>query len=228
MFRFANLVKIGLKSRNTCILFFPGEDGTGSGPTLEFYNLISLEFRRESLGMWVMSYRQDEFVHHESGLFPAPYPRNAVPLEVIRRFYIMGITVGKALQDKHLLDLPFSKPFLQLLANYAASVRKSEGSVESPGSLETILKRTISFEESRERTLLPEDAMLIESGSSVSRTHWLTGVLDFEDFAEIYAEKASYFRQWMQQPDGLTNEYLESLCLTMSCQLVKGVRLNFL
>lgn len=201
---------------------FQGEDGTGSGPTLEFYNLISLEFRRESLGMWVTSYRQGEFVHHENGLFPAPYPKNAVPLEVIRRFYIMGITVGKALQDRHLLDLPLSKPFLQLLANYASSVQKLGSTVDSSESLEAILKRAISFEQSREKALLPEDALLIESNSYVSGRHWLTGVLDFEDFAEIYPAKAIFFRQWMQQPDDLTNEYLESLCLTMSYQLANG------
>nr|CDS30651.1 E3 ubiquitin protein ligase HECTD1 [Hymenolepis microstoma] len=201
---------------------FQGEDGTGSGPTLEFYNLISLEFRRESLGMWVPSYRLGEFVHHENGLFPAPYPKNAVPFEVIRRFYIMGITVGKALQDRHLLDLPLSKPFLQLLANYASSVQKLESTFDSSGSLETILKCATSFEQSREKVLLPEDAMLIGSNSYVSGRHWLTGVLDFEDFAEIYPDKATFFRQWMQQPDDLTNAYLESLCLTMSYQLVNG------
>ncbi|VDN97832.1 unnamed protein product [Rodentolepis nana] len=201
---------------------FQGEEGTGSGPTLEFYNLISLEFRRESLGMWVSSYRLGEFVHHENGLFPAPYPKNAVPLEVIRRFYIMGITVGKALQDRHLLDLPLSKPFLQLLANYASSVQKLESTVDSSGSLESSLKRATSFEQSREKALLGEDAMLIESNSNVRGGHWLTGVLDFEDFAEIYPDKATFFRQWMQHADDVTNVYLESLCLTMSYQLASG------
>lgn len=49
------------------------EVGTGLGPTLEFYSLVSKEFARRDLKLW----RDDPslpgaHVHHPLGLFPAP------------------------------------------------------------------------------------------------------------------------------------------------------------
>lgn len=93
-------------------IWFVGEEGTGIGPTLEFYRLLAEEFRRRSLGMWLEGASKEigsgdgeaddlssgDFVNPPFGLFPAPYPRDRVPLNVLRRFYIMGIAVGKALQ----------------------------------------------------------------------------------------------------------------------------------
>ena len=32
---------------------FSDEEGTGLGPTLEFYALVAAEFQRKSLGMWL-------------------------------------------------------------------------------------------------------------------------------------------------------------------------------
>lgn len=181
-----------------------------------------MEFRRNSLGLWVNPDIQCEYANPTFGLFPEPYPRNAVPLEVLRRFYIMGITVGKALQDKHLLDLPLSRPLLKIFANYAASVQTLE-SLTEVRSLEGGLKRAANVEASRERILLSEDFLLIGlQGSSGGSAHWLTGVLDFEDFAEIHPTKAAIFRSLLQQ-DSLTNESIEDLCLTMVYQSPYGV-----
>ncbi|KAM7535158.1 hypothetical protein Aperf_G00000103178 [Anoplocephala perfoliata] len=196
---------------------FKDEGGTGSGPTLEFYNLISMEFRRNSLGLWVNSDDQGEYANPAFGLFPEPYPRNAVPLEVIRRFYIMGITVGKVLQDRHLLDLPFSKPLLKIFANYATSVQMLESSTEA-GSLEGGLRRAANVEASRECIRLSEDRLFMGMrGCSKGSAHWLTGLLDFEDFAEIHPTRAAIFRSLLQEGN-LTNERIEDLCLSMVYQ----------
>ena len=50
------------------------EVGTGLGPTLEFYSLVSKEFARRDLKIWrdVDQTRSGQYVHHPSGLFPAP------------------------------------------------------------------------------------------------------------------------------------------------------------
>lgn len=50
------------------------EVGTGLGPTLEFYSLVSKEFARRDLKIWrdADQTRQGQYVHHPSGLFPAP------------------------------------------------------------------------------------------------------------------------------------------------------------
>ena len=82
---------------------FQREEGIGEGPTMEFYRLLAEEFRRRSVGMWLEDGWEaiesaGDCVNPPFGLFPAPYPRDRVPLNVLRRFYIMGIAVGKALQ----------------------------------------------------------------------------------------------------------------------------------
>lgn len=42
---------------------FQGEEGTGLGPTLEFYALVAAEFQRTTLGMWLCD---DDFPDDES------------------------------------------------------------------------------------------------------------------------------------------------------------------
>jgi len=41
---------------------FRGEEGTGLGPTLEFYSLVSAELQRKDLGLWLCD---DDFIEHE-------------------------------------------------------------------------------------------------------------------------------------------------------------------
>jgi E3 ubiquitin-protein ligase TRIP12 len=50
------------------------EVGTGLGPTLEFYSLVSKEFARRDLKIWRDSDTTlpGPYVHHPLGLFPAP------------------------------------------------------------------------------------------------------------------------------------------------------------
>lgn len=50
------------------------EVGTGLGPTLEFYSLVSKEFARRDLKIWrdADAGSPGFYVHHPSGLYPAP------------------------------------------------------------------------------------------------------------------------------------------------------------
>lgn len=50
------------------------EVGTGLGPTLEFYSLVSKEFARRDLKIWRDADQNlpGHYVHHPAGLFPAP------------------------------------------------------------------------------------------------------------------------------------------------------------
>ncbi|KAK9290428.1 hypothetical protein L1049_008598 [Liquidambar formosana] len=108
------------------------EVGTGLGPTLEFYTLVSHEFQNSGMGMW----RED---HNSSsstksllagdsgvvvslfGLFPRPWSptvnaSNETQFsKVIKKFVLLGQVVAKALQDGRVLDLPFSKAFYKLI-----------------------------------------------------------------------------------------------------------------
>lgn len=102
------------------------EVGTGLGPTLEFYTLVSHEFQNFGLGMW----RRDSSLQREEsgiaisplGLFPCPLPYTVDASgdgkqlnDVAKKFLLLGQVVAKALQDGRVLDLPFSKAFYKLI-----------------------------------------------------------------------------------------------------------------
>jgi E3 ubiquitin-protein ligase HECTD1 len=121
---------------------FVEEEGTGLGPTLEFFSLVAGELQRKKLALWHCSdseqeneLTQDElenlsqsYVHQLNGLFPAAYP----PIEqmnddkkysahyqnVIELFNFIGIFLAKSLQDQRLVDIPFSYPFLKLICGF--------------------------------------------------------------------------------------------------------------
>uniref|UniRef100_A0A1A8P4P0 E3 ubiquitin-protein ligase n=1 Tax=Nothobranchius rachovii TaxID=451742 RepID=A0A1A8P4P0_9TELE len=112
---------------------FQGEEGTGLGPTLEFYALVAAEFQRTSLGIWLCDddFPDDEsrqvdlggglkppgfYVQRSCGLFSAPFPQDSEELERITKlFYFLGIFLAKCIQDNRLVDLPVSQPFFKLL-----------------------------------------------------------------------------------------------------------------
>ncbi|TYH85881.1 hypothetical protein ES332_D01G003200v1 [Gossypium tomentosum] len=122
-----------------------GEVGTGSGPTLEFYTLLSHELQKFELGMWrsnstwnksLMEIDGDEkkegktagsttidgvMIQAPLGLFPRPWQLNADASEgsefskLIEYFRLVGRVMAKALQDGRLLDLPLSTSFYKLV-----------------------------------------------------------------------------------------------------------------
>ncbi|XP_041927406.1 E3 ubiquitin-protein ligase HECTD1 isoform X6 [Alosa sapidissima] len=112
---------------------FQGEEGTGLGPTLEFYALVAAEFQRTSLGIWLCDddFPDDEsrqvdlggglkppgyYVQRSCGLFPAPFPQDSDELERISKLFLfLGIFLAKCIQDNRLVDLPISQPFFKLL-----------------------------------------------------------------------------------------------------------------
>ena len=86
---------------------FEGEEGTGIGPTLEFYTLISEDLRK--LNIW----RESSDLY---GLFPSPLHGQDVG-KVLSTFTFIGRLVAKALYDDRLINLPFNKVFWKLVLN---------------------------------------------------------------------------------------------------------------
>ncbi|CAG9332469.1 UPL4_4 [Blepharisma stoltei] len=84
---------------------FSGEEGTGIGPTLEFYALASKELRK--LDIW-------RNTGEECGLFPAPLQSQNL-VRISETFYFIGKLVAKALYDDRLIDLPISAVFWKLV-----------------------------------------------------------------------------------------------------------------
>ncbi|KAH8341323.1 hypothetical protein KR059_002696 [Drosophila kikkawai] len=116
---------------------FLDEEGTGLGPTLEFYALVAAEIQRSDLCMWLCDEElgQDKEIppdaieasskpvgyyvnRREHGLFPAPLPQNTeISEKVLKYFWFFGVFVAKVLQDMRLVDIPLSTSFLQLLCH---------------------------------------------------------------------------------------------------------------
>ena len=114
------------------------EVGTGLGPTLEFYSLVSKEFARRDLKIWrdADQTRPGQFVHHPDGLFPAPISPDDIAndggqyvdpflfhriLKMISSrkrthiFRVIGQFLAKAMLDSRIIDLSFNKIFLKLI-----------------------------------------------------------------------------------------------------------------
>jgi len=115
-----NLFHYHAKSKAKLEIQFLNEEGTGDGPTLEFYALIANELQQHSIGLWWNhdDYEQQQtiYVRKLEGLFPIPYWQGDSKLDVICDYFsLMGIYFAKCLLDKYLIDMPLSIPFLKLL-----------------------------------------------------------------------------------------------------------------
>jgi len=116
---------------------FTDEEGTGLGPTLEFFALVAAELQRKDLCMWycdddlnasdsdlddVMASNDSHkkppgyYIRREGGLFPSPLPQDGELCEKVSQlFWFLGVFLAKTLQDNRLVDLPLSRPFLKLM-----------------------------------------------------------------------------------------------------------------
>lgn len=100
-------------SRALLEIQYEDEVGTGLGPTLEFYALVSKELQKADLELWNNPSRSefDSYVHSEEGLYPNPLSRTSkLPHQVKMKskFKFLGKFMAKAIMDSRLLDLPLS------------------------------------------------------------------------------------------------------------------------
>lgn len=105
-------------SKSLLEIQYENEVGTGLGPTLEFYALVSKEFQRSDFDMWrgeVLSnceFKQDNsealgYVFSSNGLFPAPIGKSTKPTAVNKlkqRFKLLGKFMAKALMDSRMVS----------------------------------------------------------------------------------------------------------------------------
>ncbi|KAF8557697.1 hypothetical protein OG21DRAFT_1434490 [Imleria badia] len=97
------------------------EVGTGLGPTLEFYSLVSKEFARRDLKIWrdADAGSPGIYVHHPAGLYPAPISPDDIANDGGQKrthiLRVIGQYVAKAMLDSRIIDLSLNKIFIKLV-----------------------------------------------------------------------------------------------------------------
>ncbi|KAL0088270.1 hypothetical protein F4703DRAFT_1734681 [Phycomyces blakesleeanus] len=98
---------------------YTGEEGTGLGPSLEFYASTSKEFCKKSINLWRDGGNDPSslYVDASRGLFPKTLPKNAngkSAKKILNLFKTLGQFVAKAMLDFRIIDIPFSVAFFKL------------------------------------------------------------------------------------------------------------------
>jgi len=122
-------------ARTLLEIHYENEVGTGLGPTLEFYALVSKELQRTDLDLWrgdkvtatsnVDPNVQVEYTSSPCGLFPSPLHRGSKAGHVNKvkaKFKFLGKFMAKALMDSRMIDLPLSRVFYKWLLCQEASL----------------------------------------------------------------------------------------------------------
>lgn len=189
---------------------FLGEEGTGLGPTLEFYALVAAELQRRDLGMWLCDDDVDSmgdtvdlgeglkppgyYVRRQSGLFPAPLQQNSdICDKAVKYFWFLGVFLAKVLQDNRLVDLPLAQAFLKLMCHgeIQNTVNERIGLVGlKRGNEDDVMTSSLISEESEKELEFDPPKLICED-----KAPWYKGILSQEDLYDIDPHRAKFLKQ---------------------------------
>ena len=96
---------------------YKDEIGTGLGPTLEFYYLVSQEVKNFKCKSNDMSIWRNDMT--DNCLFPTPINMVKISNEELQKVYeifrLAGMMIAKSISDDRLIDLPMSTLFWDLV-----------------------------------------------------------------------------------------------------------------
>lgn len=209
------VMKLHCNRKSVLEIEFVNEEGTGLGPTLEFYALVANELQRSDLKMWLYDDHDLKaeaidpdiekafeesikpvgyYVRRLTGLFPAPLPQeSSICDKVAEYFWFLGVFLAKVLQDGRLVDLPLSNSFLQLLCH-----NKSLSKVRMPNvtkSNEDPMMSSIMSEESTDFAETYSKMMMNEYQNDKA---WYEGILTMENLQEIDPIRAQFVQELME------------------------------
>nr|XP_060623799.1 E3 ubiquitin-protein ligase TRIP12 isoform X3 [Anolis sagrei ordinatus] len=158
-------------SRAMLEIQYENEVGTGLGPTLEFYALVSQELQRADLGLWrgeevtlanpKGSQEGTKYIHNLQGLFALPFGRTAKPAHIAKvkmKFRFLGKLMAKAIMDFRLVDLPLGLPFYKWMLRQETSLTSHDlfnidpVVARSVYHLEEIVRQKKSLEQDKSQT----------------------------------------------------------------------------
>ncbi|XP_039598295.1 E3 ubiquitin-protein ligase HECTD1 isoform X8 [Polypterus senegalus] len=216
-----NVMQIHSDRKSVLEVEFLGEEGTGLGPTLEFYALVAAEFQRKSLGIWLCDddFPDDEsrqvdlggglkppgyYVQRSCGLFPAPFPQDSDELDRISKlFFFLGVFLAKCIQDNRLVDIPISKPFFKLMCMGELKSNMSKLLYESRGDGDlhfSEIQSEASTEEGHDNYSVgsfDEDSKseFILDPPKPKPPAWYHGILTWEDFELVNPHRARFLKE---------------------------------
>lgn len=204
------VMKVHCDRKSILEVEFLGEEGTGLGPTLEFYALVAAELQRRDLGMWICdddavnlqepvdlgegAKPPGYYVRRTSGLFPAPLPQNSEICEkAVRYFWFLGVFLAKVLQDNRLVDLPLSQSFLKLMCH--GEIRNTVNERIGFAGLkknneDDIMTSSLISEESEKELELDPPKVAFED-----KKPWYQNILNHEDLYDIDPIRAKFLKQ---------------------------------
>lgn len=158
-------------SRAMLEIQYENEVGTGLGPTLEFYALVSQELQRADLGLWrgeevtlanpKGSQEGTKYMFCSRGLFAVPFGRTTKPAHIAKikmKFRFLGKLMAKAIMDFRLLDLPLGLPFYKWMLRHEMSISSHDlvnidpAVAKSIQHLEDIIRQKKRLEQDRSQT----------------------------------------------------------------------------
>ncbi|XP_054264078.1 E3 ubiquitin-protein ligase HECTD1-like [Macrosteles quadrilineatus] len=206
------VMKVHADRKSILEVEFQGEEGTGLGPTLEFYALVAAELQRKDLGMWLCDDEVTErssgldlgegvkppgyYVRRPAGLFPAPLPQDSPAADrAVQYFWFLGVFLAKVLQDNRLVDLPLSPAFLKLLCQgeVVNNINERIGLLPRSRSIitdEDLMMSSLISEESEKELELDPPKICIEETKP-----WFSGILAVEDLYEVDPERGRFLRE---------------------------------
>uniref|UniRef100_A0A8C5C1T2 E3 ubiquitin-protein ligase n=1 Tax=Gadus morhua TaxID=8049 RepID=A0A8C5C1T2_GADMO len=158
-------------SRAMLEIQYENEVGTGLGPTLEFYALVSQELQRADLGLWrgdevtlanpKGSQESTKYMFSSRGLFAVPFGRTTKPAHIAKikmKFRFLGKLMAKAIMDFRLLDLPLGLPYYKWMLRHETSISSHDlvnidpAVAKSIQHLEDIIRQKKRLEQDRSQT----------------------------------------------------------------------------
>ena len=226
------VMKVHSSRKSVLEIEFVSEEGTGLGPTLEFYALVANELQRSDLKMWLCcdeeenvkynlnrkAFDDDEkpdgyYVYRPSGLFPAPLLQNTDYCDkVAEHFWFLGVFLAKVLQDGRLVDLPLSNSFLQLLCHNKKLLNTAM----------TNLNQKDTTIEDYERNIINSVPEVI-----INKSYWFEGILTIDNLHEIDPIRAQFLKDLMELVQRKQNiEQDCKLSLTEKLNQIRQLKFN--
>ncbi|CAH8853851.1 unnamed protein product [Trichobilharzia szidati] len=224
---------------------FDGEEGTGLGPTMEFYALLSAELRRYSHGLWVTDDRDTtnetkklSNISYEDNTNHIENPQDDSPEDKSQNDFYVNPSMGlfPAPWPSNRLP-PGCELRFYVLGIAVAKCLQDERQMDLPFSNAFLCLLCNNGKASELDDLINDK----KNGEGVSRSQstWFYNTLDIKHFAEIYPERGKFLLQlkkYQYMKSELLYKYngdeliqkdlelqtrlfstdLESLCLTMS------------